>query len=235
MVITNGTFDTNLNGWAPTTGGNADVIWDNSGPIPGRMRLREYKCAQPCKVSQTFIIDSNTLSFDWQTGVDQWYENPAWKLTVGTTVVKDEGFSIGHMTGYSGTKSVDISSYIGQVATIELRIIPGSHCGSGDHGNTYLWVDNVMLSGGPNITATNMTVTLSESPCIEGTCAINVSATWQNQGDVDGSFVPSLTVDGTPITTPYPSEVLATGVNVTHTFSLTGMTKGQYSICPDPN
>jgi hypothetical protein len=86
-----------------------------------------------------------------------------------------------------------------------------------------------------HITATNMTVTLSESPCIEGTCTINVSVTWQNQGEVDGSFVPSLTVDGTPITAPYPSEVLATGANVTHTFSLTNITKGQYSICPYPN
>lgn len=39
MGIVNGTFDTDLHGWAPTITGNADVIWDN-----GKARLRVYKC-----------------------------------------------------------------------------------------------------------------------------------------------------------------------------------------------
>lgn len=86
-----------------------------------------------------------------------------------------------------------------------------------------------------HITATNMIVTPSASPCIQSECTVNISVTWQNQGDVDGSFVPSLIVSGTPITTPYPSEVLTASTSITHTFSLTGMTKGQYSICPSPN
>jgi len=147
MAIINGTFDTNISGWTPTVGGNADVLWDNSGPTPGRMRLREYQCAQPCKVSQTFLIDKTTLSFDWQTLADRWYENPGWKLTVGTTIVKNEGFNIGNGTGYSGTNSVDVSSYIGQTATIEFSIIASSYCSIVDHANTYIWIDNVKLSG----------------------------------------------------------------------------------------
>lgn len=171
MAIINGAFDTNISGWTPTTGGNADVLWDSSGPTPGRMRLREYQCAQPCKVSQTFIIDNTTLSFDWQTSADQWYENPGWKLTVGTTVVKNEGFSVGHATGYSGTKSIDVSSYIGQTATIEFSITPSSYCGVIDHANTYLWIDNVALSGTQPILCSNIGFTGSNYPCpTEYTC-----------------------------------------------------------------
>lgn len=173
MAIINGTFDTNISGWTPIIGGNADVLWDNSGISPGRMRLREYQCSQPCKVSQTFIIDNNTLSFDWQTGTDRWYELTGWKLTVGTTVVKNEGFSLGYMTGYSGTTSVDVSSYIGQAATIEFSITASSYCSNGDHANTYLWIDNVKLSGTfiqPNL-CSNIGFTGSNYPCpTEYTC-----------------------------------------------------------------
>lgn len=102
-------------------------------------------------------------------------------------------------------------------------------------GNEVDYQDFTFVLPQPNITATNMILTPSKSPCIEGDCTVNVSVTWQNQGNGDGSFVPSLVVNGTPITAQYPSEVLSAGTSVTHTFPLTNMIKGQYSICPSPN
>ena len=87
-----------------------------------------------------------------------------------------------------------------------------------------------------NITATNMTVSPpSESPCRAGICTVGVSVTWTNNGGSTGSFVPSITVGSGTVTPTYPSEQLAAGAPVTHLFTVSSMTVGTWSICPNPN
>jgi hypothetical protein len=87
-----------------------------------------------------------------------------------------------------------------------------------------------------NIIATSMTVSPpSESPCRTGICTVGVSVTWTNNGNVPETFVPSLTFSGGTITPTYSSEPLAASASVVHTFTISNMTAGSHSICPNPN
>ena len=89
-----------------------------------------------------------------------------------------------------------------------------------------------------NITATAITATPRTTPCLEGTCIIDISVTWQNTGGIAGSFVPNISIDGIPVSpAPYPSESVGTGLAITHTFTVSGLTKigSSHSICPVPN
>ena len=140
MVITNGTFDTDISGWIPSGTGNYDVIWE-----AGRARLRIYQCSN-AYMEQTFVVDRDTLTFDWQTYSDNWYEDAGWNLIIGGTTVISEGLATAKSGGYSGTKTVNVSTYMGQTATIKFQVTPGTYCRNGDHANTYLWVDNVTLT-----------------------------------------------------------------------------------------
>ena len=385
MAIMNGTFDTDLLGWTTSGNGNYDVIWENSGPTPGRSRLRVYKCSN-AYLTQTFTIDKNTITFDYETLVDNWYEPIGWKLVVGTTTVYDEGLPVSRAGHYTGTMTRDVLAYGGQTATLEFRITQSSYCNYGDHANTYLWIDNIQLVGQPIvgyleihsdptgadvyindqltatttdtltlpigvynlrvhkdgyidrtetilitsgftlyrsyylpalvtgtgpinisstppgakiyidnidtqkitptmitevpvgnhnikltlagyqywegivsvvegviitvdatlvqliITAIDMTATPSIAtpsiPCIEGTCIVDVSVTWQNTGDTAGDFVPNISIDDVPISpSPYPSESVDGRSTTTRTFTVSGLTKtgSPHSICPVPN
>ena len=90
-----------------------------------------------------------------------------------------------------------------------------------------------------NITAIAITATPS-IPCLEGTCIVDVSVTWQNIGDIAGSFVPNISIDGIPTSpAPYPSETVGAGLPTTHIFVVSGLTKtgpgSPHIICPVPN
>jgi hypothetical protein len=87
-----------------------------------------------------------------------------------------------------------------------------------------------------NITATNMIITPSDTPCVAGTCTMTVDVTWTNTGGTSGSFVPNITIDTVAIyPDPFPSESLGAGLSVSHTFIVSGLTTGTHNICPSPN
>ncbi len=87
-----------------------------------------------------------------------------------------------------------------------------------------------------SITATNMVITPSASPCIEGTCTIHVDVTWINNGETDGVFTPNITIDAVPMSPgPYPSQSLAAGTSTTKGFDIVNKVAGTYIICPSPN
>ena len=86
-----------------------------------------------------------------------------------------------------------------------------------------------------NITATTMTITPTETPCRVGLCTVNVSVTWTNNGGSEGSFVPNITIDGSPITPIYPLQSLAKDASATKGFVITDLPAGSHPICPDPN
>lgn len=67
-------------------------------------------------------------------------------------------------------------------------------------------------------------------------CNVNVDITWTNAGQAAGTFAPSIRIDGNLITpAPYPSETLASGASITHTFSISGLTTASHQICADPD
>jgi hypothetical protein len=79
---------------------------------------------------------------------------------------------------------------------------------------------------------TAISFTPSQTSCIEP-CSLSVDITWRNDGDMTGSFEPSIVVDTvrTGIGTQVP---LSKGQTDTRTFQLNLM-KGVHTICPDPN
>ena len=232
MSIINGTFDTDLSGWTPSGNGNYDVIWD-----AGRARLRVYRCSN-AYLQQTFVVDSNTLSFSYQTVADNWMEGPSWSLKIGTTTIYEEGFPVNRAGSYTGSVTKDIGTYIGQIATIEFKVIQSAiYCNNGDHQNTYLYVDNVQLINGSDITATSMTITPSETPCRTGICTVTVNVTWYNGGAISRSLYPAITVNGvrTPLAIPEVAVSIGPGLSSTISFALSGLTPDTYNICPNPN
>ncbi len=87
----------------------------------------------------------------------------------------------------------------------------------------------------PNITAINMVITTSETPCRVGICTVTVEVTWTNNGGLSGDFIPNITIDGTPYSSPYPLQSLGAGISTTKTFVISGLTVGTRNICPVPN
>ncbi len=87
-----------------------------------------------------------------------------------------------------------------------------------------------------NITATNMVITPSETPCRAGICTLSVDVTWTNTGGTSGTFVPNITIDTVAIDPPpYSSESLGAGASVTKSFTVTNLSAGNPAICPYPN
>jgi hypothetical protein len=89
------------------------------------------------------------LNFDWEASADSWSEVAVWNLVLddGTVVINNEEIwasSTGPGTNGKGTGNLDTSTYIGKSCTITFGIIASSYCANGDHGNTYLWIDNVI-------------------------------------------------------------------------------------------
>jgi len=126
----------------------------------------------------------------------------------------------------------------------------GGGGGGGSNSATITWVGGAGGSGiviiryllsedltPANITATNMTITPSISPCIEGSCTVTVDVTWTNTGETSGSFTPSIKIDTIPIVVLPPLTPVSVGPSLTASqqFIITGMTTGTHTICPDPN
>jgi hypothetical protein len=83
-----------------------------------------------------------------------------------------------------------------------------------------------------NIVLTAITPVVTTCP---ETCSTTVNITWRNTGETAGNFIPAIVVDG--ITTSLASEPLAGLTNVTHGFTVTGLTAATspHTICATPN
>ncbi len=128
-----------------------------------------------------------------------------------------------------------------------IGIIPGSHTykltllGYVDDTGTFdapagetINISRTLLTVA-NISATNMTVTPSETPCAAGTCILTVVVTWTNTGQTDGTLVPNIKINNV-LQTPHSSRtVLANGGTATETFIISGLPAGPHTICPDPS
>lgn len=82
-----------------------------------------------------------------------------------------------------------------------------------------------------NITAITM---LSTSYDCNEPCSVSVDITWQNIGGKAGSFEPAIVVNGVRTGSGASINLSSTQTHL-HTFSLTGLTEANYTLCPDPN
>lgn len=132
--------DNDISDWTKTVNVNSSAIADN-----GRMRLQVYKCSDVDVLKDLGFISGETIvDFDWQTQAEGWWENTGWKLIVDGIEVVNEGIPIKEYGGYSGhmTKTVNANGN----AQLLFGVNAGKYCGNGDHSNTYLWVDNVVVN-----------------------------------------------------------------------------------------
>ena len=133
--------DNDISDWTKSTNGNADVIADS-----GRMRLRVYKCSDADAYKDLgFVSGEITVDFDWATSGDGWYEYPGWKLIVDGVTVVDDNVPV---TQWYGTNSGHITKTVNVIGSVQLayRLRQSQYCSYGDHGNTYYWVDNVVVN-----------------------------------------------------------------------------------------
>jgi hypothetical protein len=136
MVITNGTFDTDLGGWTYTSA----VTWQS----PGKARIYAYAHNCPSdSMQQTFTITAPTISFDY-VGTPTAYGI----VTIGWDfIVADNTIISSEILAETGTRTLDVSSHIGKSATIRFKLIP--YCsGIGPNDNVSLIIDNVTNTGG---------------------------------------------------------------------------------------
>jgi hypothetical protein len=110
----------------------------------------------------------------------------------------------------------------------------GGGAGSRLGGNGGSGIVIIRYQSAIDITATSMTITPRETPCRTGICIIDVSVTWTNNAGTTSSFVPSITVSSGTASV-YSSQNLGAGASVTLPFTVSGMTAGTCSICPNPN
>ena len=222
MAITNGTFDTDLSGWTYTSA----VTWQS----PGKARIYAwgYSCPRD-SIQQTFTITGPIISFDY-IGVPAYLGivTIGWDFIVeGSTIISSET-----LVG-TGTRTLDISSHIGKSATIIFKLIAygGSIC---VNSWVSLTIDNVANPGTPaNVTTTNMVITKT-SPCREGTCIVTIVVTWTNSGGTDGTIIPNIKIDNV-LQTPHISRTVTANSFIEETFTISGLTIGRHTICPDPN
>lgn len=85
-----------------------------------------------------------------------------------------------------------------------------------------------------NITATDVTVTTSETPCMIGTCTVTIVVRWSNSGQTDGTVIPNIKIDNVS-QIPHTSRTVPAGGFIDETFTVTGLSAAAHTICPDPN
>ena len=168
-------------------------------------------------------------------------------LTVGTYINASGGTGGGSQYGYSGGNGgkgrvrLSYNTIIG--TTDPAAYTTGVNV---QHNRNYTSPEPLFSTTGSeellspaNITATNMTITPSETPCRETTCTVTVDVTWTNTGGTSGSFTPSIKIDNIPVVVDPPLDSITLGPSETmlspQQFIIVGLTTGIHTICPDPN
>lgn len=115
----------------------------------GRLVLRAYKCHRV--VAERRLGDPNgsfRMAFDWESEAEEWYERPGWQLVVADgsrlnyTVVEGRDVSRPNKSSHRGGELV-ATAYAETTVTLRFFVRPSRYCHRGNHGNTFLRVDNV--------------------------------------------------------------------------------------------
>lgn len=93
----------------------------------------------------------------------------------------------------------------------------------------------VTMATPANITATNIDVTTSETPCMTGTCTVTVVVRWTNSGGTDGTVIPNIKIDDVSQAPHASRTVPKDGGFIDETFIVVGLSAAAHAICPYPN
>jgi len=141
--------DNDISDWSTNMWGssnNGDIITDNY-----QMRLRVYRCYNVEAYHDIGTYTATTLSFrfDWKTKADNWMESVGWRVLedgeeVSKTVIDGSNPSVGRGTTRTGSVEA-IADITNGVVTLLFQIHQSGACSNSDHGNTYFWVDNILV------------------------------------------------------------------------------------------
>lgn len=185
--------------------------------------------------TQTVTVSASAL-----TTVDAVLTPDTGSVTISSTPSGAEiwlGPHLGTLT-YQGTTSPGGTTISG--------LAPGSYdyklilAGYADATGTFTAISGSTISipvtmlTSANITATNITVTLSQTPCMIGTCTVTIVVRWSNSGQTDGTVIPNIKIDNVS-QTPHASRTVPAGGFIEETFTVTGLSAAAHTACPDPN
>lgn len=146
MSITNGAFDTDLNGWSITAVPDRyGVIWDNGA---AKLWNGPYCTGSVANLTQDFLIDDKILSFNWWSTGTKIYGAVVYSVSVfiegqGWTNVAGREFGWSSLDPTSGTEFVDLTQYIGKTGKILFYL---HTLGSNYPCYLTMYVDNVALT-----------------------------------------------------------------------------------------
>jgi len=126
--------------WTVSTEGNADANVE----APDDLSFRVYKCSYAQASTRLGSVDGNvSLSFDFRTRSEEWYEVPFAAVVVdGQTVFKDN-VNIEEYDSRSGTFEVNVS--VDGEARVVLGIQESRYCRNSDHADTFFDAEELFL------------------------------------------------------------------------------------------
>ena len=140
-----------IDGWETDTEGDANIDVVNTEAI----NLQVFKCGNAAASTNIGEIGGELeISFDYELEADQWFEQ-------GMFVVIEDGEEvyrsfkngqdtlINHTRGKTENGSVNEAVSVNGDVNIDFRIEPSPYCDAGDHGNTYLRVENIRFTANP--------------------------------------------------------------------------------------
>jgi len=148
MTITNGTFDTDLSGWTISTTGSGQIFWNGLGRFAEMKLIGQPGCGS-ASMEQTILIDGQTLSF-WRSARNERSipATPKFELIVDGNVVIQQIWTLVGSGSITGTVNIDITQYLGKVATLRFSVIDVPNCTDLE---TVLLVDDVMITNPGNV------------------------------------------------------------------------------------
>ena len=163
MSLINSSFDGNYTGWDVSSAGGGSVSL-----IPGGVKLNLYQCGN-IRLSQDFVIDGDTISFDWNAGITKrWGEGIGVSVSVDGVIIPVTNHPTykggSGPTSSSGQSTIDLSAHIGKIARIDIMVVGSvKYCSYGDHADTYMDIMNL-----------RETTIIAEEPCNVPTISMTI-------------------------------------------------------------
>lgn len=145
--------DQALRDWQVTTA-SMDRTSDSEGEatvVDGQLRLRVFRCHRVVVERSLGRVEGPLrVSFDWAAAAEEWYEYPDWRLVAANgsalnyTVTAGRDVSRPNKSSKRSGRLVATTSADTNV-TLQFLVRPSQYCARANHGNTFLWVDNVTV------------------------------------------------------------------------------------------
>lgn len=122
------------------------------GTVEGRLGLRVYKCYRVAVTRNLGSHDGTLyLSYAWSNAADQWYEYTRFRLLNRSGGRIDYEVLNGAPVkspdrGETKVNATTVRANVSGEVRIRFLIEPSQYCGRGNHENTHLWVDDLLVT-----------------------------------------------------------------------------------------